>query len=296
MGTKVSVWLKGTRANFLILAVFLVMIGGAVAWHEGGFHPMLFAWTVAGVVLAHMSVNLFNEFSDWRTGIDAHTRRTPFSGGSGNLPSGQATPRQVRLAAWGTLATAFIIGLGLANASGWPILLLMLIGGLTIVGYTEFLTRIMLGEVLSGVTLGSLVVIGAYYVQRSAVSLPAIWVSVPPGVLTMLLLFLNEFPDMDADRMGGRRHLVIVLGRKRASWLYCILLSFMYLWIAAGVVLGITPAATLLGLLTLPAGVAAIRGALRFADDPEGIVPAMGMNVVTVLATDLLLAVGFLIA
>ena len=291
----IAVWLKGTRANFLVLSVFLVMIGGAAAWHEGVFDLSLFLWTVAGVVIAHASVNLFNEYSDWRTGVDTHTERTPFSGGSGNLQTGLVAPRQVKLAAWGTLFVAFLIGLGLAYASGWPVLVFMVFGGLTIVGYTDFFTRFMLGEVLSGITLGSLVVIGAYYVQQPEITAPVVWVAVPPGLLTMLLLFLNEFPDADADKLGGRHHLVIALGKKKAAILYSTLLVFTYVWIAAGVGFNITPAATLLGLLTLPIGIGAIRGAIRFHDDAKGIVPAMGMNVIVVLVTDLLLAMGFMI-
>lgn len=292
---SVSTWLKGARANFLVLSVFLVMIGGAAAWHDGVFDLSLFLWTVAGVVIAHASVNLFNEYSDWRSGIDARTERTPFSGGSGNLQASLTKPRQVRMAAWGTLLAAFGIGLGLAQSSGWLVYIFMAAGGLAIVGYTDFFARYMLGEAMSGITLGSLVVIGAYYVQSSNITLPIIWVSVPPGLLTMLLLFLNEFPDADADREGGRRHLVIVLGRKTSSRLYVVLLTLTYAWIIAGVIAGITPFATLLGLLTLPAGIAAIGGTLRSYGDAKEIVPALGMNVIVVLATDILLAVGYVI-
>ncbi len=84
-----KIWFKETRADFLVLSVVLTAIGGAAAAYDGFFSWPRFLLTVFGVVCAHAAVNLFNEYSDWRTGIDAATVRTPFSGGSGNLPAGQ---------------------------------------------------------------------------------------------------------------------------------------------------------------------------------------------------------------
>ena len=74
----ISTWLAEIRANFLILSVVLVMIGAAAAWNDGSFNSVLFLLTVFGVVSVHISVNLFNEYSDWRTGIDENTDRNSF--------------------------------------------------------------------------------------------------------------------------------------------------------------------------------------------------------------------------
>lgn len=289
-------WVGVTRANFLVLPVMLVAIGGAGAWHDGMFSIARLILTLIGVMLAHVSVNLFNEYSDWRTGIDEHTPRTPFSGGSGTLQKGALMPVQVRAAAWGSLGGAFLIGLWLAWQAGWPVLALMAAGGIATVWYTDVLARYMVGEVASGITLGSLVVLGAYFVQTGTFSTAMIWVSVPPGILTMLLLLLNEFPDAVADKAGGRRHLVIVLGHRAASWIYAGLMLGVYVTIGAGVALGVLPTALLVGCLTLPVAMAAAVLAVRFAGEPAKLVPAQGMNVVVVLLTDLLLAAGFLLA
>ncbi len=291
----VAVWLREIRANFLVLAVVLVLIGGAGGMRAGSFHLGTFLLTMLGVVLAHASVNLFNEYSDWRTGIDSHTLKTPFSGGSGTLQAGYLPPGQVKAVAWVTLLTAFFIGIGLALQTGWPVLLLMAAGGLTAVFYTDFLARWVLGELMSGLTLGTFVVLGAYYVQTGRFDPVMIWASVPPGILTALLLFLNEFPDAEADRAGGRRHLVIVLGKPLAAMLYCLLLAAVYLVIAAGVLGGALPKGTLLVLLTLPLAVKAALHTLRYNEDSARLVPAQGMNVITVLATDFLLAAGLLV-
>lgn len=286
-------WLRAIRVNFLALAVVLVLMGGAAALHSGSFRTGLFLLTMLGIVLAHASVNLFNDFSDWRSGIDANTPKTPFSGGSGILPAGLLSSTQIRLAAWITLALAFIIGLWLAAQTGWPVLLLMFIGGVTTITYTEYLSRWTLGELASGIALGSLVVLGAFYVQTGTFTSTAIWMSVPAGLLTFLLLFLNEFPDTEADLAGGRRHLVIVLGKSRAAVLYVILLIGVYLSIIAGVFFGGMPRWTLLGLLVFPLAVRVALLTLRFHRDTPRLIPVLGMNVVVVLATDFLVAAGF---
>ena len=291
----IKVWLKEMRANFLVLSVLLVMIGGAAAWKERRFNLVLFILTVIGVTVAHVSVNLFNEYSDWRTGIDTRTKRTPFSGGSGNLQTGALDPAHVRIASWISLMIAFFIGLYLAWASGWPILVIMGIGGFVAVIYTDHLAKWMLGEFASGLTLGSFVVIGAYFVQTVQFTSGIIYASVPSGLLTMGLLYLNEFPDYEADKFGGRKHLVIFLGKKRAAVGYAVILVGVYASIILSVLSGTTPATVLIGLLTLPLAVITGYKTLMYPENDEKLLPALGINVILVLSTDLLLAVGFII-
>lgn len=290
-----TIWLKEIRANFLILAVFLVMIGGAAARRDGSFNPGLFIVTVIGIVFAHISVNLFNEYSDWKTGIDERTVRTPFSGGSGNLQKGLLKPSQVRLAAWITLAVAFFIGLWLALVSGWPVLVLMGIGGITTVFYTDYFTKWMIGDFASGITLGSFVVIGTYYVQTGGITSGILWASVSPGILTTLLLLLNEFPDVEADRAGGRRHLVIVLGKRVSGVIYAVLLMSVFLIFILGTVMKEMPVTVLVCFLTFPLAFYTAHHVLRYGSVTPKIIPVLGKNVIVVLATDFLMTVGYLI-
>jgi 1,4-dihydroxy-2-naphthoate polyprenyltransferase len=293
---QVKLWLGEIRANFLLLPVALVSLGTAAAYHDARFDVVLFILTLAGVILAHISVNLFNEYSDWKTGIDAHTIRTPFSGGSGNLPQELLNPFHVHRAAWLALGTAFFIGVFLAYRAGWPVLVIAGIGGFATVFYTEKLSRWTIGEAVSGLTLGSLVVIGSYYVQTGRITPPLVWLSVPPGLLTSLVLFLNEFPDVEADRAGGRRHLVIVLGSKAASYLYASCMALTYLLIGIGILLKLLPFPLFISFLTIPIAWKAVQHAICFHDNVQKLVPALGMNVATVLLTDFLLAVGYLIS
>ena len=292
--STLKIWLKETRADFLVLSVLLCAVGGAAAWSDQLSWP-LFLLTTIGIVLTHMSVNLFNEYSDWRTGIDDATERTPFSGGSGMMQAGLTKPEHVRLAAWVTLFASGVIGLVLAWQSGPLVLVFMAVGGITIVGYTEYLARWGVGELASGITLGSLVVLGTYYVQTGALSDTAIWASISPGLLTMQLLFLNEFPDADADRAGGRRHLVILLGKQRSAVVYAVLMVVVYAVIVAGVFVRALPVTVLIALATIPLAAMASLRAIRYPEDLPKLTPGLALNVVTVLATDALLAIGLFV-
>ncbi|HSB04876.1 MAG TPA: prenyltransferase, partial [Thermodesulfobacteriota bacterium] len=95
---------------------------------------------------------------------------------------------------------------------------------------------------------------------------------------------------------GGRKHLVISLGRRDASYLFVAFLSASYLCIIIGVVTGMMPAITLMGLGTIWFGWKAAKGALRYYNDQTQLVPVLGTNVITILGTQALLALGYVIA
>ncbi len=284
------------RGPFLILSLALVFLGVAAAHHSGMHHWGHAFLALLGVVLTHISVNLFNELSDYNTKIDDHTVRTPFSGGSGLLQSGVTTPSSVRFAAYGSLGLSALIGIYLCMVSGWFLLIFMIIGGVAIRFYTTNLARWFIGETAAGLTLGSFVVLGVFYVLTSRLPGSIIWISVPPGILTALLLFLNEFPDMEADRKGGRRHLVIQLGRKKSSVVYALSLIVAYLWILAAPFFFNAPYTILLGLITVPLAFLAGRKVLSHYDDMEKLIPALGMNVGVVILTDLFLGIGYFLS
>ncbi|UCG38638.1 MAG: prenyltransferase [bacterium] len=293
MKGRIAVWAAQVRAPFLLLAVALVLIGGALAHDQGLFNSLRFVLCLVGTVLAHASVNLFNELSDHRTGIDHRTRRTPFSGGSGNLPSGATTPSAVRFASWATLLSAAAIGLALTLSAGWLLAVFILVGGLVTVFYTTHLARVAMGELFAGLCLGSMVVVGTYLAITGEVTTTAVLVSVPPGILTSLLLFLNEFPDLEADREGGRRHLLILLGRRTSSRIYVLALAVCYAFIIGGFAAGWFPALILLTLLTLPLAFKASLTTLRDHESFEKMVPAQGANVGVVLGVDFLIALAY---
>jgi 1,4-dihydroxy-2-naphthoate octaprenyltransferase len=119
--------------------------------------------------------------------------------------------------------------------------------------------------------------------------------AIPSGILLYTGLLLYEFPDVEADENGGKKTLPVVIGKRKASLLYSTLIIAIYVWIAAWSIAGFLPLFALLGLLTLPLGVKAIKGA-RHYDDESKLGPALGANLMVVVGTQALLALGYVIA
>lgn len=302
---KIQVWLAQTRANFLLLAVFLVAIGltYAVKYGSGDFHVWHAILIMLGTISAHVSVNLFNEYSDYKTKIDYNTNQTPFSGGSKMLVTGKTRPRSVYLASLFSLVFAAGIGLYFSIVSHWTVGLVALVGGIAIVYYTPLLSRMLMGEFFAGLALGSLVVLGTYIAMNGTpgmslaalLPLEVLLISIPPGILTALLLLLNEFPDAEADKAGGRFHLVIKFGKKKAAWIYAAGIAATFGIILMLPILGISSPWVYLALIPLPLAIKASVTAIKEGSNMAKLIPAMGMNVMVVLGTDLLIAVAVFI-
>ncbi|OGN91280.1 MAG: hypothetical protein A2Z75_01000 [Chloroflexi bacterium RBG_13_50_10] len=292
---KLKVWFLETRPQFLLLSVVLAFLGTSMAWHDGAFHLGHAILAFIGLLLCHISVNVLNDYYDYKSGIDLKTRRTPFSGGSGFLPAASLKPEHVFWFGLACFLLAVPIGIYFVLASGWLLLPLLVIGAVCILFYTPLLTRLRWPEWAPGAGLGALPVLGAYFVQTGEYTISAVVASIPSAILVHNLLFLNEFPDTDADKTAGRKTLPITLGKTRASIIYSALTGIVYLWIIGWVAAGLMPVFCLIALATLPLAVRAIQGALKYQDESK-LMPAMGNNVLVVLLTQLLLGIGYLLA
>jgi len=287
-------WLMIIRAPFLPLSVVLAFLGVAIAWSDGFFHLGHALLAGFGLILAHVSVDVLNEYFDYRSGVDLETKRTPFSGGSGALPGGLVSPKQALWLGLGSLLAIIPIGIYFVVVSGWLLLPLLLVAAACIILYTPFILKMGWPEWAPGLGMGFLPVLGTYFVQAGTYSWPLLVAAVPSGILVHNLLLLNEFPDTEADSKAGRRTLPIVAGKTRAGLVYSVLTILVYLWIMGWVVAGVMPAFSLIALLTAPMAVKAIKGA-RQSPEMASLIPAMGNNVRVVLLTQLLLGIGYIL-
>ena len=290
-------WLMIIRAPFLPLSIVLAFFGAALAWYDGSFHVGHALLAGFGILMAHISVDVLNEYFDYKSGIDLHTEKTPFNGGSGALPQGLFTARQ---ALWiGLGAFIIIVPIGayyvLSMENGLALLPLLIIAAVCILVYSPVILKIAWPEWAPGLGLGALPVLGAYFVQTGQFTWPAIIASVPSFILVHNLLFLNEFPDVQADAGAGRKTTPIVLGKKNSAWIYSSMTVLVYLWIIGAVIAQQMPVITLISLLTLPMAVKAIRGSLNY-DDKPALMGAMAANVQVVLITQLLVGIGYILS
>ncbi len=291
---RIAPFLGVARAPFLLLPVALVTCGTGAAAAGDSLSWFRAALALTGLIALHMAVNIFNEVHDFETGIDLETRPTPFSGGSGTLPGGALRPRTAK--AFGIACSILGAGIGIyfLLVVGTPMIPLIVVGAVLVTAYTPVFARIGLGEVAAGLGLGALPVIGAALVQTESIDSIALVAAVPAFLMTFDLLLLNEFPDETADRRGGRRNLVLMLGRRSAAMVYLLAAVGVPVSLFVSVMLGVLPAPVLFAALPTLLLFKVVPWAVRTPDDTPPI-PALAVNVVWNLATNTLLGVILLL-
>jgi 1,4-dihydroxy-2-naphthoate octaprenyltransferase len=283
-----------TRANFLPLTIVIVFAGLAAAFHSHRtFLPIDASLVMVGALLTHASVNAFNNYFDYRSKIDAKTAKTPFSGGVDILVKGIMKPSEALMVSLFCIACAALIGVYFLIHLFNVLLPLIVYGAIIIVFYTPVLSRVhALSEIVAGSGFG-LMGLGVYATQAGVIDAPGIAITIPITILVALLLFLNEFPDAEVDRAGGRRHIVILAGKRSSAWLYVVGQAATYISIILAVLVGAAPFPVLASLLSLPVAYKAGRITLKNYDRSTALVPALGLNVIFILLTISLMACGF---
>jgi 1,4-dihydroxy-2-naphthoate octaprenyltransferase len=285
------------RVPFLILTPACVSVGvGTAVWTTGTVNISHIMLIIAGAICAHISVNAFNEYFDFKSGLDFKTDRTPFSGGSGTLPENPSMAHVALSTGLITFAITGLIGLYFLYVRGPYLLPLGLLGLFLLFAYTPWLTRNpILCLIVPGLGFGPLMVMGTDFVLTGQYSQTAFVASLVPFFLVSNLLLLNQFPDVEADRSIGRRHFPIIIGNHASSYIYGAFLLLAYLSILLGVILNFLPKVSLIGLFTTVIAVPAFVGALRYSGDAKKLIPYMGMNVIINIVTPVLIAAGLFI-
>jgi len=302
LASKVSFWLRASRFQFFTASVVPVIVGGATAYWETG--TVLWSYwiaTLVALVLLHAAANLANDYYDHLSRNDEINIEfiSPFTGGSRFIQKQLTSPVSILIAALACLAVGSGIGLILVWLRGWPILVLGVVGGLSGFFYTANPLRLGyrgLGEIFIFLDFGILPVLGAYYVQTQQFTVAAAAAAIPVAFLIAAVLWINQFPDYQADRAVGKDHWVVRLGRRRACYVYAADLLAALLSVPVFVTLGWLPPLTLIALLPLPLAISAMRTAFRHYDQPDKLLPANVVTIVIHLTFGLLLAVGLVLS
>ncbi len=292
-----SIWIKELRAPFLLLPAIFVPLGVVIARTHGSFDLLTAILTLAGVTSLHASVNVLNDYFDFRSGLDLATTPTPFSGGSTVLPAKELTPNSV------LYAGILFLGIGLGIGSYFiykftfnPILLgFVVTAALSIVAYSSFISRWGLGELTAGLNFGPLIILGTYFLQTGRIDLEPIFVGVSLGILVGCILYINEFPDTDADKQIGRRHLVVRWGKVRAASRFRVLVLAAYAVLVVGVGAGFVTPLALLALIAFPKAWSATNILSKNHDKVAELIPGMASMVMATLWTGALLFAGYVI-
>jgi len=289
------------RAPFFTASAIPVLVGTALAWNmTGRFDWFKFLLVLIGVPLFNGGTNCANDYYDHRTGNDdININPTPFSGGSRVIQKGVVPPRQMLVASFLFFGLGSVIGLYLNAVTPGNLVLYLGIFGL-VTGFFYTATPVLIGyrgigEVVVGLDLGTLAIIGAYYVQAHSLNWSVFWISLPIGFLVAAILYINQFPDYDADKAVNKKHLVVRLGKRKAVYGYYFLIAATYLVIAGSVIFKMVTPFVLVSFLTLPISWGAVRILKSNYDKFAELIPAQAKTIQTHLLVGLLLSVGLIV-
>ena len=291
----ISVWLRVIRVRFLLASIIAVSVGLALHWSQNGSIDYLdIILTFAGVLALHASVDLLNDYWDFKRGIDTKTTRTKMSGGTGVLPEGLLKPSSVYRAGVVFLIIGSLIGSYFVIMDG---ILIAIILGFAILSIYFYSTKIVdsgLGEFFVAVK-GSMIVMGTFFIQSGEVTVESILAGIVIGTLSSLVLFIASFPDHDADKSKGRKTLVIVVGKEKAIKLFWLFPLVSYVVILIGVSVNLFPLLSLISLLSFPLMIKSGLGLQKNYDTIDNLVPFMSSTLQFSRLTGILFALSFLI-
>ena len=291
----ISVWLRVIRVRFLVASIIAVSVGLAITWwHTGNISIFDAILTMCGVLALHASVDLLNDYWDFKRGIDTITHRTKMSGGSGVLPEGLLKPAQVYAAGITFLIIGTAIGIYFVATDGIVIGIILAFAVISIYFYSTKIVNWGLAEVFVAIK-GSMIVIGTYFVQTSQITESVVLAGIVIGVLSSLVLFITSFPDHDADKAKGRKTLVISLGMQKACSILWIFPAITYGITIIAVVFEIFPVFCLIILSTVPLIIKSGYRLKQNYDKLTNLIPVMSSTLYFSRITGALLVVGFLV-
>ncbi len=301
-GNPLGKYIAATRPPFLLASLIPALIGLSTAHYSGG--AMVWwaaALTVVGAVIAHAGINVLNDYYDALNGTDElNTERLfPFTGGSRFIQNGVLSRAQTKRYGFALLGITMLIGALLLPRAGAGLAVIGLAGLFIGWAYSApplALNSHGLGELCVAVGFGSVIPLGADFVQRLSFDLLPLYASAPFALLVASLLYINQFPDRKADAAAGKHHWVVRLGARRARWGYLLMVFAAYAGLVGMVMGGVLPAWCLLGLLGLPLSLRAALELVRYAETPERLASAIQSTIGAMLGHGLLLSVGLWLA
>ncbi len=252
------------------------------------------ALTFAGVAALHASVDLLNDYWDFKRGIDTQTKRTKMSGGTGVLPEGLLKPSSVYRTGIGFLIIGGLIGAYFVVTDGIIIAVILAFAILSIYFYSTKIVDSGLAEFFVTVK-GTMIVLGTFFIQSNQILSEAILGGIIVGVLSSLVLFIASFPDFAADKSKGRKTLVIAVGKKKATsvfWFFPIIFTVSLFF---GVFMDMFPTSSLIALVPTPLVILAGLGLKKNYDNTDLLFPSMSKTLMFSRLSGALFVIGILI-
>ena len=227
-------WLLAARLKTLPAAISPVMLGSALAFHDGMFDLLICLMTLLAAILIQIGTNFANDVFDFQKGTDRQDRKGPIRA----TQAGLISEENMKKAMWQTFALAICVGIYLALIGGWPIVIIGLasiVAGIAYTGGPYPLGYHGLGDVFVFIFFGIIAVPGTYYLQTDTINSLSIWMGIVMGMLSNAILVVNNLRDADTDKLSGKKTLAVRFGKKfsRVQYSILVLIPFLlpiYLW------------------------------------------------------------------
>lgn len=218
-----------------IASTIPMAVGGAVAYaHLGSFSWTWFLIGAAAIYLLEIGKNAVNEYVDYLSGVDRFVsadKRTPFSGGKKTIIDGKLSLNENLIIGIITVGFGSLLGFYVVLVRDFNVFWFGLAGVFFALFYSlppfKFAYR-GVGEVVVGFTFGPLITTGTYLVQTHTIALEVVLASIPLGFIIANVLWINQYPDYEADLKGGKMNGVVRLGKEKAVNVYALLFGMAY--------------------------------------------------------------------
>lgn len=288
-----KIWVASTVPMAVAAALAYARTGSlALGW---------FILAVIGIYLMEIGKNAVNEFVDYKAGIDqniAADKRNPFSGGKKTIVDGKLSMKETAVIAVATLTAAFLIGISIAWIREPNVLWIGMIGGILAVCYSLPPFKLNyrgLGEIAVALGFGPLLLLGMYVMLTGSLDWYAAFIGLPTAFLIANVLWINQYPDYEADLMGGKRNWLVRVGKEKGIKVYAALFIGAYLCIALIAIVDFHPI-WLIGLATIPLAVRAVRIAANNLNNFQEFLKANAGTVQLYMLVGLAILVGALVA
>ncbi|HHV18334.1 MAG TPA: prenyltransferase [Thermoanaerobacterales bacterium] len=279
-----------------------MIVGAAMAYRTLGFIDLYWLlWSLFGVYLIETGKNAINEVVDYKSGVDRFVtpdKRTPFSGGKKTIVDGLLTLKETKVIAVVTMFSAAVIGLYIVFAREPKVLWIGIAGFLISIFYSlppfKFCYR-GIGELAIGLTYGPLVLLGTYMVQTHTFSLEALIVSLVIGFLITNVVWINQYPDYEADAKGNKKNWVVRIGKEKGIKVYILLYVLAYASLFV-LVLFTGNLLLLTALLSVPAAKRSVIVAKNYYNDIPRLMEANAKTIQVYQITGLALTAAALLA
>lgn len=271
--SKVKVWYRQLRPHTLTASFIPVFIGTALALFYTPLNWGLLVAMLVASMLIQAATNLFNEYYDFKRGLDTEES----IGIGGGIVRDGISPRTVLTVGIAFFLIAILLGAYISATTTWWIAVigtLCMAAGYFYTGGPYPIAYTPLGEIVAGFFMGFVIILISFYIQTGFVTVNSMLISIPVSILIGAILMANNIRDLDGDKERGRKTLAILLGHKRAVQFLGAMFAFSIAWILTMIFIGQASFWLFLVLLSVPKAVQAVK-LFHGERTPATMMPAM---------------------